>query len=319
MTEFALIVPVFLVIVVGLLGFGRVFFYWIETNHEASETARWAVVDRNPPLVPTPAHRRRTAVRRSSSTRSAGRRRVHRTAQRLHRLPGGGTLDLGKPVRVKIAEAVHASCRSSASDRSRSGRRRRMRIERFATAALRRSTTTTPDPRHRDVLVSTLLSSGLRDERGGDPRPRGRDDSGVPPLDRARRRRRATGTRTSASCRTGPTPARSRQASSTSPQLKNCVTTPAHDRHGDRDRREALCGRREEAIAGTKYNQTIAEQADLNVAINATNAATADDTRTAANPCVDHARATRSAPVAGSGRTSRCARPTSARSSAASA
>jgi len=55
MTEFALIVPVFLVIVAGLLGFGRVFFYWIQTNHAATETARWAVVDRNPfrPACPT--------------------------------------------------------------------------------------------------------------------------------------------------------------------------------------------------------------------------------------------------------------------------
>jgi Flp pilus assembly pilin Flp len=48
MTEFALIVPIFLLIVAALLAFGRVFFYWIETNHMASETARWAVVDRNP-------------------------------------------------------------------------------------------------------------------------------------------------------------------------------------------------------------------------------------------------------------------------------
>ena len=48
MTEFALIVPIFLLIVAGLLAFGRVFFYWIEANHMASETARWAVVDRNP-------------------------------------------------------------------------------------------------------------------------------------------------------------------------------------------------------------------------------------------------------------------------------
>jgi hypothetical protein len=48
MAEFALILPVFLMIVVGLLGFGRVFFYWIQTNHVASETARWAIVDRNP-------------------------------------------------------------------------------------------------------------------------------------------------------------------------------------------------------------------------------------------------------------------------------
>src|SRR6185436_1634584 len=48
MTEFALILPIFMVIVAGLLGFGRVFFYWIQANHVASETARWAVVDLNP-------------------------------------------------------------------------------------------------------------------------------------------------------------------------------------------------------------------------------------------------------------------------------
>lgn len=48
MTEFALILPIFLLIVLGLLAFGRIFFFWIETNHLASETARWAVVDRNP-------------------------------------------------------------------------------------------------------------------------------------------------------------------------------------------------------------------------------------------------------------------------------
>ena len=51
MTEFALIVPVFMLIVVGMLAFGRVFFYWIGANHLANETARWAVVDRNPDPV----------------------------------------------------------------------------------------------------------------------------------------------------------------------------------------------------------------------------------------------------------------------------
>ena len=48
MTEFALILPIFMVIVAGLLGFGRVFFYWIEANHVANESARWAIVDHNP-------------------------------------------------------------------------------------------------------------------------------------------------------------------------------------------------------------------------------------------------------------------------------
>jgi Flp pilus assembly protein TadG len=57
MTEFALILPVFIVIVVGLLSFGRALFYWIEANHLANETVRWAVVDRNPDAAayPTPA------------------------------------------------------------------------------------------------------------------------------------------------------------------------------------------------------------------------------------------------------------------------
>ena len=48
MTEFALVLPIFLLLVVGMLVFGRLFFYWIETNHLANETARWAIVDQNP-------------------------------------------------------------------------------------------------------------------------------------------------------------------------------------------------------------------------------------------------------------------------------
>ena len=46
--EFAIVLPIFLLVVAGLINFGRVFFYWIETNHLANETVRWAVVDRNP-------------------------------------------------------------------------------------------------------------------------------------------------------------------------------------------------------------------------------------------------------------------------------
>ena len=48
MAEFALIAPVFLLFIAGLLAFGRVFFYWIDSNHLANETARWASVDHNP-------------------------------------------------------------------------------------------------------------------------------------------------------------------------------------------------------------------------------------------------------------------------------
>jgi len=48
MAEFALVAPVLVLLIVGMLVFGRLFFYWIEANHVANETARWAVVDNNP-------------------------------------------------------------------------------------------------------------------------------------------------------------------------------------------------------------------------------------------------------------------------------
>ena len=48
MAEFAIVAPVFILFIAGLLAFGRVFFYWIDSNHLANETARWAAVDHNP-------------------------------------------------------------------------------------------------------------------------------------------------------------------------------------------------------------------------------------------------------------------------------
>ena len=70
MTEFALILPIFMVIVAGMLGFGRVFFYWIQANHVANETARWAIVDRNPYAPTDVAEGRGGQLERSSSART---------------------------------------------------------------------------------------------------------------------------------------------------------------------------------------------------------------------------------------------------------
>jgi len=93
MTEFALIVPVFLLIVAGLLAFGRVFFYWIEANHMASETARWAVVDRNPYPVSLQQHAAQTSTVEFASD-----------VKVCIDFPGKteATADLGDPVRVRI-------------------------------------------------------------------------------------------------------------------------------------------------------------------------------------------------------------------------
>jgi Flp pilus assembly protein TadG len=46
--EFALVLPILLVLLLGVLDFGRAFNYWIDETHLANEGARWAVVNKNP-------------------------------------------------------------------------------------------------------------------------------------------------------------------------------------------------------------------------------------------------------------------------------
>jgi Flp pilus assembly protein TadG len=46
--EFALVLPLLMLIVVGILDFGRALNYWADTTHLASEGARLAAVDRIP-------------------------------------------------------------------------------------------------------------------------------------------------------------------------------------------------------------------------------------------------------------------------------
>ena len=56
LTEFVLITPILVLVLAGMLSFGLLFFYWLDANRLASETARWAVVDTNPFGVPLQEH-----------------------------------------------------------------------------------------------------------------------------------------------------------------------------------------------------------------------------------------------------------------------
>ena len=49
--EFAIVLPMVLLVLVGLIAFGKAFNYWINLNHIANEGARWAVVDKVPPYT----------------------------------------------------------------------------------------------------------------------------------------------------------------------------------------------------------------------------------------------------------------------------
>ena len=48
LVEFALVLPLLLVVLLGILDFGRALNYWIDETHLANEAARWAVVNKNP-------------------------------------------------------------------------------------------------------------------------------------------------------------------------------------------------------------------------------------------------------------------------------
>ena len=61
LVEFALVLPLLLLLLLGMLEFGRVFNYWIDETHLANAAARWAAVDRTPTEAPgsaTPSRRR---------------------------------------------------------------------------------------------------------------------------------------------------------------------------------------------------------------------------------------------------------------------
>jgi Flp pilus assembly protein TadG len=53
--EFALVIPLLLLLVVGLFEFGKTFNYWISLDHLANEGARWAAVDKVPTMTTPPS------------------------------------------------------------------------------------------------------------------------------------------------------------------------------------------------------------------------------------------------------------------------
>jgi Flp pilus assembly protein TadG len=48
LVEFALVLPILLLLLLGMLDFGKAFNYWNDETHLAAEGARWAVVNSNP-------------------------------------------------------------------------------------------------------------------------------------------------------------------------------------------------------------------------------------------------------------------------------
>ena len=95
--EFALVAPLLLVILFGMLDFGRVFNYWIDATHLANEGARWAVVNKNPSSSGT----LQDYIREQADTdelRNGGSTALPDPLQVCISFPNGSTV--GNPVKV---------------------------------------------------------------------------------------------------------------------------------------------------------------------------------------------------------------------------
>lgn len=100
LVEFALVLPILLVLLFGMLDFGRAFNYWIDSTHLANEGARWAVVNKNPASAGTlQAYIRDQAD--TNELRSGGTASVPDGLEVCITFPSGATV--GNPVRVEAS------------------------------------------------------------------------------------------------------------------------------------------------------------------------------------------------------------------------
>ena len=109
MVEFALVLPLLMLVLVGIFEFGRTFNYWIDATHLANEAARWAVVDKAPNTTgATTADRLQKYVCSQASTDEM----QNGLKARVQFNPGGGFadstvgLDVGEPVRVTVTKTM---------------------------------------------------------------------------------------------------------------------------------------------------------------------------------------------------------------------
>jgi Flp pilus assembly protein TadG len=63
MVEFALVLPLLLMLALGVMDFGKAFNYWIDETHLSNEAARWAVVNSNPGSAQSPATNLQTYIK----------------------------------------------------------------------------------------------------------------------------------------------------------------------------------------------------------------------------------------------------------------
>ena len=100
LVEFALILPVLLVLIFGMLDFGKAYNYWIDSTHLSASAARWAAVNKNP----GPGATLQESIREqadSAELRNGGTEAVADPMQVCISFPDG-TANVGDPVEVTV-------------------------------------------------------------------------------------------------------------------------------------------------------------------------------------------------------------------------
>lgn len=103
LVEFALVLPLLVLLLFGMLDFGKVYNYWNDATHLTAEGARFAVVDRKP--LPGNAQSLQVQLLNQADTselRTGGSSALVTPAQVCVEFPNGGTPAFGDPVLVRM-------------------------------------------------------------------------------------------------------------------------------------------------------------------------------------------------------------------------
>jgi Flp pilus assembly protein TadG len=107
LVEFALVAPLLLMILVGIISFGKAFNYWNDANHLSAEGARYAAVNRKPaPADPASLQEQIRLQGDTNELRNGGTTAVPTASQVCIDFPNG-TSAIGDPVRVTMKFTYH--------------------------------------------------------------------------------------------------------------------------------------------------------------------------------------------------------------------
>jgi Flp pilus assembly protein TadG len=100
LVEFALVLPILVLLLFSMLDFGKAFNYWIGETHLANEGARWAAVNKNPGGSSLQQYIQSQAT--TPELRNGGTASVPNPAEVCISFPNG-TANVGDPVRVSVS------------------------------------------------------------------------------------------------------------------------------------------------------------------------------------------------------------------------